>query len=335
MPDTDPTADAFMARILADPTDPLPRLVFADWLEETGTASNVAWARFLRLAEELATAPADDPRRPKLAGELDRVGGLVRARLTCRAEVLVAYPDAMLRLLPPQCIVANLTSVRVPLALMELLPESVARDSEIVPLAMLTGGTMLLAGHRIQRWQRERLEFILSRPVAFVGVADPDLTPCLDRHYGNFPVEFVVSVHYMWLPDDGLRGGPPELAGDPTVAFWNQLILDATVYIAPELQVEITGSRVAVWHIFPGDRRPHEYTPPAAVVARLIPTLRAFLRNTISDPAVTTHGEVTLTFWGQPRTHGVQIEDRPDGHSVRITIPPYPTHTSVALNPAA
>ena len=45
MTHTDPSADAFMRRILADPADPVPRLVFADWLEESGKSSNLAWAR--------------------------------------------------------------------------------------------------------------------------------------------------------------------------------------------------------------------------------------------------------------------------------------------------
>src|SRR4051812_3605886 len=100
MLNTDPNADAFMRRILADPADPVPRLVFADWLEETGHSPNLAWAGYLRLADELASAPTDDVRRPKLIAEMDRLAGLVRARLTYRAQVFVAYPESMLRVLP-------------------------------------------------------------------------------------------------------------------------------------------------------------------------------------------------------------------------------------------
>ncbi len=45
--------DALLAGILADPDADLPRLVFADWLEETGHPANCARAEYIRLAIEL------------------------------------------------------------------------------------------------------------------------------------------------------------------------------------------------------------------------------------------------------------------------------------------
>lgn len=47
-------SDALFSAILADPTDDLPRLVYADWLEETARPVAVARARFIRLQIELA-----------------------------------------------------------------------------------------------------------------------------------------------------------------------------------------------------------------------------------------------------------------------------------------
>ena len=40
--------DALLAAIIADPDDNLPRLAYADWLEEFGTPSEVARATFIR-----------------------------------------------------------------------------------------------------------------------------------------------------------------------------------------------------------------------------------------------------------------------------------------------
>lgn len=50
---TSPTETEFLAAIRADKADDLPRLVFADWLEETGEPDNVARAEFIRLGCEL------------------------------------------------------------------------------------------------------------------------------------------------------------------------------------------------------------------------------------------------------------------------------------------
>ena len=55
--------DAFLHAIHASPADDLPRLVYADWLEENGDASR---AEFIRVQCELATINAIDPQRVTL-----------------------------------------------------------------------------------------------------------------------------------------------------------------------------------------------------------------------------------------------------------------------------
>src|SRR4051794_36641253 len=56
--------DAFLAAITARPDDDLPRLVYADYLDEQGDADR---AEFVRVQCDLARLPADDPARPALA----------------------------------------------------------------------------------------------------------------------------------------------------------------------------------------------------------------------------------------------------------------------------
>ena len=53
----------FLRAIIADPADDLPRLVYADWLDEN---NDPARAEFIRVQCELAGLPEDDPRRPGL-----------------------------------------------------------------------------------------------------------------------------------------------------------------------------------------------------------------------------------------------------------------------------
>lgn len=183
MPDCDPTADAFMARILADPADPLPRLVFADWLEETGAASNVAWARYLRLAEELAAAPADDPRRLKLTDELGRVGGLVRASLTYRAEVFVAHPEAMLRLMPRRCMLLDLTRVIVPRSLCDSIPAGDVRELGCLPLAVVCGRLCLAASDTWLHVSHPSYHFDRSPLGILIPAIGGQLGGAIDRHY--------------------------------------------------------------------------------------------------------------------------------------------------------
>jgi uncharacterized protein (TIGR02996 family) len=61
--------DALLAAILAEPDADLPRLVFADWLDEYGGAADRARAEFIRAQVELAGGPADARRVELLARE--------------------------------------------------------------------------------------------------------------------------------------------------------------------------------------------------------------------------------------------------------------------------
>jgi uncharacterized protein (TIGR02996 family) len=60
------TEQALLAAIWENPHDDLPRLVYADWLEETGDAVQSARAEFIRVQCELAKLDEWDDRRPPL-----------------------------------------------------------------------------------------------------------------------------------------------------------------------------------------------------------------------------------------------------------------------------
>lgn len=336
MPDTDPNADAFMRRILGDPTDPVPRLVFADWLEETGTSSNIAWARYLRLAEERAAAADDDPRRPKLTAMLNRLAGSIRAKLIFRAETLTEFPDAMLRVLPPRNLVVNVDTVMVKPSVAELLPESVAREHRLVPLGVLADRTPILAGVEPTRPSvATPLAFILGREPVVVRMKEGGVDSCLDRNYGAAETEAAVCVHSNWAPTDGLRHTPPELVGTPAVGFLSHLLLNGFLYVAQALEFEADGSHFAVWIWRNGVReRFDEVMPQSAIVPLLVPALRAHLRDPNTNGGI-TRGDVTLVWWDEPYTLPVRIEDRSTGHHVHVTIPRWGTGAAAALNQAA
>ncbi len=70
--------DALLAAVLARPADDLPRLVFADWLEETGHTADAARAAFIRAQVEAEALPPESPERAALeraAAELFREYG--------------------------------------------------------------------------------------------------------------------------------------------------------------------------------------------------------------------------------------------------------------------
>lgn len=73
MSDPFPREPGLLAGVLANPSDPVVRVVYADWIEEHDTPACGYFAAYIRLETELLTRPADDPENPRLIAELDKV----------------------------------------------------------------------------------------------------------------------------------------------------------------------------------------------------------------------------------------------------------------------
>ncbi|HET6572866.1 MAG TPA: TIGR02996 domain-containing protein [Fimbriiglobus sp.] len=340
MTHTDPSADAFMRCILADPADPVPRLVFADWLEETGKSSHLAWARFLRLADELANTPDDDPRRPKLADELDRVGSLVRAKLTFRAEVFVAYPDALRQLLPLRNMVLTLRTLSVPPAVLGLVPEVVARNARLLPLVVCGSALAVASSDPLDPWLIRNLEFVLKRDVLALRARESDIRAAVWRNYAYLTAD--VTVDAIDPTTAVFDATPvmirPLLDDAPAVRLIEVLLGEAIRLRASVMEIEPhigpDGIGVQVWHHYQGERRRRDPLP-----SRLLPGITARLRkladiSPILQPVQT--GVIPLLHRGLSYRLPVRITATANGPHIHVTIPPAPADPpAVVVNPAA
>jgi uncharacterized protein (TIGR02996 family) len=343
MTHTDPSADAFMRCILANPADAVPRLVFADWLEESGTSSNLAWARYLRLADELATAPADDPRKPKMADELDRVGSLVRAKLTYRAEVFVAYPDAMRQVLPLRNMVLNLDTLMLPQRVVELLPASLAFNRSVLPLTECGSGLAFAVPDPDHSDIGELLRFALNRDVVLLRASPDRLRSAVERHYE--PVEYLDHgfPHPFTAEPATLVDRTPltirAVTDDTPIRRLIDLLLGEAIRLrATALEIEPRLEQAAVqahvWYHFQGERRPRDAFP-----TRLLPAVTARLRL-MADIFPVLHpvqsGTIPLLHRGRSYRLPVRITATPNGPHIHVTIPPTPADPPAAVvNPAA
>jgi uncharacterized protein (TIGR02996 family) len=185
-----PDADAFMRGYLRNPPDVTARLVFADWLEETGKPWNRAWAYYIRLKAEAGHRPAWTHERRELAREAARYASKIRARLMIPAALFVGYPKSLLELLPGPNITVRLDGFDVPPSALEVIPEAVARNNPLLPLAQ-QGRVLLIAS--VEPWNRdfaEKLGFVLNREVILVQGAPGDILAAVYRNYWQTAVEF-------------------------------------------------------------------------------------------------------------------------------------------------
>jgi uncharacterized protein (TIGR02996 family) len=201
-----PDADAFIRAILRDPADVATRLVFADWLEEMGEPANVAWAKYIRLMAETpytaGTLAFQSRKRQtrELASE-------IRATLTIDATRLVGHVDHFRQFLPSQNVTVTLAGHTLALSVIELVPESVARENVVIPLELNGRELRVAMADPHDRDTIQKLEFILNKEILPVTTDRDAIAAAINCCYGQSETESVDCISYE-APLVGLEAGP-------------------------------------------------------------------------------------------------------------------------------
>ncbi len=301
-------ADAFMRKYLERPSDVTARLVFADWLEETGEDHNAAWAHFIRLKAEADRYPRDSATRH----ELDRHAGVyatqIRARLTIPAELFIGYPKSLLQLLPATNITVNLARFTIPREVVELMPESVARESRVLPLDVQDRVLLVAAVDPNDLDLTQRLEFILNRDIVLVTVEGEDMQDALDRHYDSTETESVTEelVHFPELEPGFVSTAPPAPPEPPPDdeqlgRLVNLILTEAVRHRADEVRFVPTPGALVVSFLVDGAWVERDNIPlrlQQAVTARI--AIMAWLNIVFTQPpsAYVNRGSFRITVRG-------------------------------------
>ena len=88
----------------------------------------------------------------------------------------------------------NLSEVVIPPAVVELVPESVARENAILPLAEEDGALKVIVSDPLDFDTFEKLRFILNRKVEIALAPRENILEAINRHYGQTEGESADSM---------------------------------------------------------------------------------------------------------------------------------------------
>jgi len=188
-----PDAATFVQAILRDPAEITTRLVFADWLEEAGDPSSVAWAQFIRLMASTDPMPNRGRVRRERNRHLMRLASQITTTLHLNAEQLVGCVEYLHRLLPQPNFHVSLAGYPLLPEVIELIPESVAVEHLVIPLAVQGNRLLAAAVKPNDAGTRRTLEFILNRELSFVGVERELFEAAVDHSYQRWPLDTFAS----------------------------------------------------------------------------------------------------------------------------------------------
>lgn len=175
-----PDAAAFIRRILTAPRDSVARLVFADWLDETGVLTNALWAKYLRLRAEADISSSI--LRELLRDEAALVAPHLTAELTFSATLFVNDFPAYLDLLPGPNFTLDVRGFAVPRPVLNGVSFLTAMNLAGLPLGRSDGRTVVGMANPRHPEAVGPFESLLGAIVP-VRVEEQDLPLAIDAAY--------------------------------------------------------------------------------------------------------------------------------------------------------
>jgi uncharacterized protein (TIGR02996 family) len=215
---THPDADAFIKAILDNPDELTTRLVFADWLEETGNSSNVAWAHYIRLNAETNQHPAGSFERDNLKWRIEQSAARIQATLTLHASAFLAHHKLLQELLPSHQFVVKLAEFEIPSRLAHT--HWIARENHVLPLYEQEDVLFIALGNPHDWDMVQKLQSLLWSFIAPIGAASNEILEAINRNYGQRNTESV-GAQIRELTDTAIEfpEGSPSAGSAPAGTF--------------------------------------------------------------------------------------------------------------------
>jgi type IV pilus assembly protein PilB len=231
----------------------------------------------------------------------------------------------------------DLTEVTIPPAVVELVPESVARENVVLPMDQENGTLKIIISDPTDFDTLQKLQFILNKDVQPVLAPREQIVEAINRHYGQTETESVDSM-LAEFTDTAIDFTETEsvsslTAGDesdaPVVKLCNLIIAEAISLRASDIHVEPFADRIRVRYRIDGVLVERD-SPPRRLLAPMLSRLKIMATMDIAEKRRPQDGRIKMTVQGKhfdlrvsilPTSHGqsavMRILDR---GSIQISI---------------
>jgi len=221
----------------------------------------------------------------------------------------------------------NLTEVTIPASVIELVPESVARENVVLPMAQENGALKIIMSDPSDYETMQKLQFILNKDIQAVLAPREQIIEAINRHYGQTETESVDSM-LQEFTDTAIDFTETEatsgaLAGDegdaPVVKLCNLIISEAISLRASDIHIEPFGDRVRVRYRIDGVLVERD-SPPRRLLAPMLSRLKIMAQIDISEKRRPQDGRIKMTVSGKHFDLRVSILPTNHGQSAVMRI---------------
>ena len=217
----------------------------------------------------------------------------------------------------------DLNSVPIPPAVVELVPESVARENAVIPFSEEDGKLKVVVSDPEDFETFDKLQFILNRKVE-IGIATKEsILEAINRNYGQVDGESADSMLQEFTDtaidftetegdDDSNDDDVVDETSAPIVRLVQLMITEAVQLRASDIHIEPFESRVRIRYRIDGVLVERD-SPPRRLLGALLSRIKILAKMDIAERRRTQDGRIKITAGGKqldlrvsmlPTTHG-------------------------------
>lgn len=217
----------------------------------------------------------------------------------------------------------DLSNVPIPPAVVELVPESVARENSVIPFSEEDGKLKVVVSDPLDFETFDKLQFILNRKVE-IGLATKEaINEAINRNYGQLDGESADSMLQEFTDtaidftetEDDETGDDDDVVDEssaPIVRLVQLMITEAVQLRASDIHVEPFEEKVRIRYRIDGVLVERD-SPPRRLLGALLSRIKILAKMDIAERRRTQDGRIKITAGGKeldlrvsmlPTTHG-------------------------------
>jgi type IV pilus assembly protein PilB len=204
----------------------------------------------------------------------------------------------------------DLRDVPIPPSVVELVPESVARENAVIPLAEEDGALKVLVSDPFDYETFEKLQFILNRKVNIALATKESILEAINRNYGQMGDESADSMLQEFTDtaidftetEEGEGGGGGDEDVDetsaPIVRLVQLMISEAVQLRASDIHIEPFGDHVRIRYRIDGVLVKRD-SPPRRLLGALLSRIKILAKMDIAERRRCQDGRIKITAGGK------------------------------------
>jgi type IV pilus assembly protein PilB len=196
----------------------------------------------------------------------------------------------------------DLTEVQIPPSVIELVPESVARENVVLPMAQEGGALKIIMSDPTDFDTLQKLQFILNKDIQPVLAPREQIVEAINRHYGQSETESVDSMLAEFTDtqidfQEAANAATMAAAEDsdaPVVKLINLIIQEAISLRASDIHIEPFADRIRVRYRIDGVLVERD-SPPRRLLAPILSRIKIMSSIDIAEKRRPQDGRIKLT----------------------------------------